>query len=271
MSSESSIDILTSFGLSRLDAKVFIALLNLGTVDAGQIAKAVNVARQQVYRALTNLISLGLVMRVVATPTQFHAIPLSEGMASLLLQTKAKTKELERKAELLIKKHPHKAKSIPSKYWFVEVPSNSSHNQSLKQHPITKQFDSITSLKRFGTWLFHVEKMFKEVLDNGVKTRFIIEKPAAPSSINKIIEDLNLFSSCEVRYAKTAGPNNLLQFTIIDGQVGFPTEPLSSYITPLFITNHPSLVTLAQEYFEIIWRDAERTKFKPVGNDSIRA
>jgi sugar-specific transcriptional regulator TrmB len=76
---------LRELGISLLQARVYLALLKLGTYSNVKcISVFSKVARQDIYRTMTELRELGLVEMVIGSPALFKAIPLQETVAILM-------------------------------------------------------------------------------------------------------------------------------------------------------------------------------------------
>jgi sugar-specific transcriptional regulator TrmB len=88
--SESLVKELTYFGLTGNEAKVYLTLLQLGKAGARAVAKLSNVPRQEIYRVLPQLESLGIVEVVIDKPTQFLAID-PETVLSVLIDKRHET------------------------------------------------------------------------------------------------------------------------------------------------------------------------------------
>jgi sugar-specific transcriptional regulator TrmB len=86
---------LRELGLSLLQARVYLALLKLGTHSSIKATSACSkVARQDVYRTIAELRELGLVEMVIANLTLFRAIPLQETVAILMEKKNQRTQVL---------------------------------------------------------------------------------------------------------------------------------------------------------------------------------
>ncbi|MCZ2856768.1 MAG: hypothetical protein O2U62_06710, partial [Candidatus Bathyarchaeota archaeon] len=74
-SSEKNVEILTDFGLTGNQAKVYLAAARLRLASVGQISKVSKVRREDVYRILPKLEKMGLVERLLGKPTKIRATP----------------------------------------------------------------------------------------------------------------------------------------------------------------------------------------------------
>jgi sugar-specific transcriptional regulator TrmB len=86
---EEGVKVLVGWGLTRNQAKVILALAELGQATAKRIAQGSTVARETVYCVLMELQELGLIEKTLSRPVLFHSIPL-ENILSLMCDKKAK-------------------------------------------------------------------------------------------------------------------------------------------------------------------------------------
>ena len=66
-------DILKEAGLTKIESKVYLALLKLGSAKAGKISKEAQLNRTTVYDALNRLIEKGLVSSAIKSNTQWFS------------------------------------------------------------------------------------------------------------------------------------------------------------------------------------------------------
>jgi sugar-specific transcriptional regulator TrmB len=95
---------LVSFGLTQMDAKIYVFLAKRGAQKGRDIRKALKITKQQLYPSLKNLQKRGIVSTTLEYPARFIAIPFEK---VLDLFIKAKLEETQRlqksKAEILSK------------------------------------------------------------------------------------------------------------------------------------------------------------------------
>jgi sugar-specific transcriptional regulator TrmB len=87
---EESIGALVGLGLTLVQSKVFLALVNSDCPTIHEISMLSNVPRQDIYRIVSELQELSLVGKIVAKPIRFQALPIEEACA-ILLKRKEKT------------------------------------------------------------------------------------------------------------------------------------------------------------------------------------
>ena len=102
MSKEQWLKAIIGLGLSQVDAEVYIFLAKMGPQKGRNIADALKLYKQQLYRSLRNLQGKGLASATCEHPAQFSAVSLERVIE---LYVKVKTEEAqalqETKEELL--------------------------------------------------------------------------------------------------------------------------------------------------------------------------
>ncbi len=81
---ERGIRILTSLGLTQYQARVFLSLEQKGILTANSVAAASSVPREKVYGVLNALMEMGLVGKVISSPTTYKSLKLEEAVILLL-------------------------------------------------------------------------------------------------------------------------------------------------------------------------------------------
>ena len=94
---DKQIKTLQDFGLSFLQAKTYLILVQLGEADAKTIARASNVARQEIYRVMPSLQKLGLGEKIIGKPVIYKATPLEDALLILIQKQKEAFTELDNK------------------------------------------------------------------------------------------------------------------------------------------------------------------------------
>jgi sugar-specific transcriptional regulator TrmB len=94
---EEYIEILAELGLTHTEAKIYMNLLCLKRATANNIHRKSNVARQEVYRILSDLQEKGLVEKVIDKPTKFKPIPASDAISILLQRRNEQNRQLGKK------------------------------------------------------------------------------------------------------------------------------------------------------------------------------
>jgi sugar-specific transcriptional regulator TrmB len=98
---EDYIELLLKTGLSQLQSRIYVNLLTIGIADVGSISRASKIARQNVYRIMPDLESLGLVQRIVDKPILFEPTSLKQALGLLLKKKKVETEQIQQRISSL--------------------------------------------------------------------------------------------------------------------------------------------------------------------------
>jgi sugar-specific transcriptional regulator TrmB len=94
---------LVEFGLTPLQARVYVALLRLGTVRASQISTDIGIVRPEVYRVLRELSVKGLTQKNLGPPATYSAIAPASALSTLTMRLRDKLESLSKKRRELAK------------------------------------------------------------------------------------------------------------------------------------------------------------------------
>jgi sugar-specific transcriptional regulator TrmB len=83
MDDSEAVEALNSLGLSTYEARVFVALVRLGSGTARDVASITDVPRSQVYTTADDLESRGFISTQRSNPQVFHPVSLAEARAQL--------------------------------------------------------------------------------------------------------------------------------------------------------------------------------------------
>ncbi|MEM2924743.1 MAG: helix-turn-helix domain-containing protein [Methanocellales archaeon] len=86
---------LREFGLSEYQARVYLALLELGIATAGQIPPISKVPRTRIYMTMSQLHEKGLVRIIPETPLKYEPLPFEEFLEKRISDLKSEAKMLE--------------------------------------------------------------------------------------------------------------------------------------------------------------------------------
>ena len=249
---EESLQLMTSLGLTVLEAKVYLALAKLGKASAKAISKTSKISQPDVYRVLSTLENDGLIEREVATPNQFTATPMNEGLALLLQRRDVESAILHKKAAELLADLKEKNENTalpkePSK--FVLIPA--AHVYKIKNAVDSAQTNVVcfTSLEMFRKVRFTTEDVWKRCVKRGVKLQFIIGNPDDEKVVLELDPVLRNNECFEVKWARTSRPCVF----VIDGKEVFLRTEMNLE-APFLWSNNPAIVAMIKEHFETEWR-----------------
>jgi len=246
-------EVLENLGLTTIQAKVYLALINLEKSTAYEVAQLSKVARSDTYRIINQLSEKGLISKIISTPTKFEALPLKEVVSILFEQRKTSYNKLSTKIKEILEKDFTKKKEVKrDTYTFRIVPENSPwFNNDALRFPRYKTYDLLTSTTRFGSRIVFDRETFAKGAKKGVKIRILLDQPKSNSSLSHFIDKLNKKKNIEIRLSKTVSPVILI---IMDNkEVALALKPSGRVGPPYLLSNHPSYVHITQQYFEMQW------------------
>jgi sugar-specific transcriptional regulator TrmB len=256
----SQLQVLMDLGLTKVQARVYLALVESGPLRISAISRISKVARPEIYQNLSKLQKLGLVEKIIATPLEYRAVPMNEGIW-LLLETKEKKYEKVRsEAKILLsiakteKANKKKKMEIPQ---FVLIPRRTvigRINTAIAQAQLS--MDLLLSWKRFSRGIVSTfAESVESAWTKNVKVRFIVESPLESKTAKQLVQFCREKPSCQVKFIRHC-PTIVLG--IYDKKevyiIANPKTDLPG--SPALWSNNPSLVALAEDHFEILWLTA---------------
>jgi sugar-specific transcriptional regulator TrmB len=256
MPGNEDIEALTGLGLSVLQAKVYLALSELGSATIKSIAKTANVARQDMYRLISELQAMGVVEKIISFPNQFRALPMRESIDILLQRRRKENSEAYAKAMLLIQRHKTKGLSNHSldNVQFVLIPEKEALITRLRKSIETaeRSVGTICSWQRFSPGVEILSEAIEKALRKGVEIRTIIEEPAENESISRTLRAFTEHPKFKLRVCREPTTsimgifdgNEMLLSTSVEGKTAE---------SPALWTNNHSLLMVSLNYFESSW------------------
>ena len=93
---------LVHFGLEEIDAKIYVGLLQMGSVTVGTMAQKLDVDRGKAYRSLNKLRNMGVISTTFSNPTIVNAIDPSEALTSIIQKKEDEIIMLQKLARTLV-------------------------------------------------------------------------------------------------------------------------------------------------------------------------
>jgi sugar-specific transcriptional regulator TrmB len=272
-SSEKNVKVLFDFGLTRNQAKVYIAIAKLRLAPVGQISNVSKVRREDVYRILPKLEEMGLVEKLMGKPTKIRATPVKEALSILIkheedtsrkrvsalkAQTETFLKHFARAPRLEMEEKPHfallsKRENIMAR--MLAIVKNAE-----------KEIDIVFSRSQIMQFLHAFTEELKRIVKKGGRVRIISELPEYEDSLPRVIEEhISPGNSIDLRYTDLPSSH----YIIVDFK-----ETLISTTTegnmaehPCLWTNSDSLVGVFQGDFENLWHNS--TSWKAVETTAV--
>jgi sugar-specific transcriptional regulator TrmB len=254
---EEDAQILIQLGLTVSQAKVYLTLLKLGQATGKAIAQSSKVARQEVYRILSDLHEEGLVEKIIASPTGFKPVPIEQCLHMLLKQKKRDISDAEKKAIKLIQHFSVKSPKalLEKESFFIMVSEKEAYLRKFRNsiENAKTSFDMLLHWKCFRYGMIEDTQLWRKAVERGVKVRFVVYEFEDEKNVSDITQILMSKGSFEIRYLFTPPPATI---SIIDNKetsITVSTTP-SPHDTPSLWSNNLGLITIFQDYFELTWR-----------------
>ncbi len=94
--------ILTQYGLTPNQSKVYLHLTKSSEKTASELSKLLNIPRTETYHLLNSLEEKGIVYSIFGKPCKFNAIPINDAINMLINNEKKRISELESKKQTIL-------------------------------------------------------------------------------------------------------------------------------------------------------------------------
>ncbi|MCW3995933.1 MAG: hypothetical protein NWE98_07260 [Candidatus Bathyarchaeota archaeon] len=247
---------LRELGLTSSQAKIYLALVSLGTPSTVKAVSAFsNVARQDVYRILTELREHSLVEMVIGNPAMFMATPLPEAIDILVERKNEKTRSLFAEATELFKLIAKaKTGNTQEEHPFVLVPKKEVAMRRVKRaiESCEKSILIATSWRELSQLLYVLHESWSRVLNCGVEVRWMVDKQEDLSLFTEATANLLRYPNFKVMEEPSVAK---AKFGICDGKELFIAiqDTPNAMDSPVLWTNNSALIYVVKDYFETKW------------------
>jgi sugar-specific transcriptional regulator TrmB len=243
------------FGLSNIEACIFIRLLKTGSEDTTSVSRSLDLGQLKTYRALRKLMNKGLVETMAGRPKKYFAVTIKNALDLLTEDLKNKLNDLEKKRPLLEQQ-------------FGKVLSKNEENH-LNTFRIIQRRDNIY---RFGNNLFRSasreictmgppkgiiisirmdgDSVLEECVRRGVSVRKIVDIDE-----NNVAAAGRFLDFCELRHLSghsarlvLVDETDVITYLLHDDS---GNTRLNSDVAVW--TNNKDFITMMKDFFEISW------------------
>ena len=251
---------LSSFGLTVKQAKVYLALVSLGTAPVGEISQASKVRREEVYRILPKLERMGLVEKTLTTPVKLKATSVDSALSILIKEEEEKAKnhliELKTKKDEFL--HSYRKGSKDDRQGSGEQFSIISEKavalgkiEALIENAKT-EIEYCVSREKLAQFIRFFSETLKDAVDRGVKIRIISTPPKDEDEIPHMFNKAAISGNAvTIRYLNNL-PNH---FLVIDKSEVIVATSTSGYLADnslLWSNNVPHAIGY-KRLFEELW------------------
>jgi sugar-specific transcriptional regulator TrmB len=227
--------------------------VNLERATAKEIWKLSGVAREEVYRKLNELKKLGFIEQSFSRPSFYKACPIDCVIGSLLKKKAVDISNLQEETNEMLENIMKNKKQNHDENEILLIPENRPLLEKAKTELrfLKKSLDTICSWEKGIGWLLSHHDHFMKALDRNVKIRFIIEKNNDfdfPDPI-KLLKKKSFFNIKSVPILPPACLGIYDQKKLL-----LDTSSKTGFVkSPVLWSNNPSIVGMAQIYFDKIW------------------
>ena len=248
------LQLLVDLGLTQLQAKIYLSLVQYGNLKVKKISQISKISRPDVYRILSKLLELGLIEKEIVNPIQYRAIPMDAIINILLNRKKMKYENLKSTSDLFLKEFNEKNYSN-NKHCndsnFVLIPPKETIIKKLKNsiNQTQESIDIVTSSKRLKNASYYLSDELQNAWKRQILGRAIIEKP-----------EKECFNILKKNWLPWAGIRTILEvppaiIALYDKKEVFIfiKNDFDLKESPALWSNCPSIITLVEHYFELLW------------------
>ncbi|MBU0472003.1 MAG: helix-turn-helix domain-containing protein [Nanoarchaeota archaeon] len=241
-------------GLTDGEAKVYLALLELGASTTGPIIEKSRIARSFIYNILDKLMEEGLVSYVTRENTKYYEAASPRRILDYIEKRRNQLEESKNKVENLLPQLLLLRETTPSTEIHVFEGYKGLQTAYLQYHHRLKKGDEILALgilpiqedKYHEFWKRDHEKRDKE----GIKNRMLFNRGTA----KEVLQNRNSYKLCEARYMNTDIHteswiliySNVTQIYLQDRKKPLVIEILNQQIAETF-----------KAYFEDYWKNTK--------------
>ncbi len=252
---------LTELGLTNLQAKVYLSLAKSKNLKAQEISNAAGIARPDVYRVLTELQKAGLIERIIAKPERFHAISMEDCVSNLMQKRIMKTAELQQKTQSLARNFQRniECEEPEAGFQFTLIPERAALYSKAEKlvKKVRTSIDFLGLRKKMVAWLLTYQSLLEEALLRNVTCRMIMPE----DEILRLDENLKSLRKHSNFLLRGVAKEPKAGFSIWDRKEILINTSTSdtAFSHPSLWSNNKVIVDLSQDYFEHIWKEANKT------------
>lgn len=261
---EETADLFGTFGLSKTQAKVYMALNALGVATASEIAALSRIRREEVYRMMPELENRGIVSSRLEAPRKFAA---TEPKLALNILLKMKNEAIERETSKLYRiKDELTSRLLNTSFGIYEESSvealSRQDNVDLRLTQMSKK--ARNQILIVGS-LDDVKKIIKECNEAGgsqVRIRTIVDADEILEQDAELGDaDFSrhfLLPACrgDCRVELRQVDRRAFDLTIVDGKEAVWGESKAEMERKSFWTNDPVQVGILRRAFENLWQES---------------
>jgi sugar-specific transcriptional regulator TrmB len=263
---------LVELGLTMSEARVYLALAQIGTSKIGHISKTTGICREHLYQTMHSLEDKGLVEKELGVISQYKAVPPSEALSMLVKVKQKQFAELKIKAKIITEnlgKFSMQPETIgelqEENAQFIIIPGKEIIIPKIKEalKRVQTSLEVVTIPKRFSSAILEFVELYKKALKRGVTIRIATEKHTPEKAALEAVLALTENPRFEVKCFPYS-PQAVV--VIFDKKEAFVTMSATANFagTSCLWSKNTCFIALAQNYFENIWSNTHEELRIPI-------
>lgn len=254
---------LTNFGFTVNQAKVYLSIVQSGRTRVERIAKNTQLHRQDIYKLLPKLEKMGLIVKSIEKPFSIEALPIKDGLGTVIFKEKEKSKRkiayLERNLKEiidLVQTQPQ----LKDEARFTLLTTDQailnkgrvSFGKPRKKILIVGTVDYITTL------VLHDLRVYLQTIANdNAKTWLVLVGSQDEQIVKRIVE--KIAPNKGQFKAKWISKSVCKNYQVIDNEeVWISTQQNTKKGYPCFLwTNDQNIISTYSEHFKEIWSSSK--------------
>ncbi len=245
------IEFLREIGLTSYQTKVYLTLIEKGTLTATEVSKYSGVPQPKTYSSLDALIKMNLVELIPDYPKKYKAISPSITVPKMIAKKKKAIEKMERSSkkiiQLLEKKYKEK-KQESKEYVWVMKRGKKEFLERLIEFINQSQKEALFFTLHYSMYP-ELKKALAKAIKRGVKVRIIGNKT------KETIEAYNAYKKmgCETRSVK----HDYTRFAVFDGKI--TTMRIGEAYVNIIVEDE-AFSSIFRSFFNQEWKKAKRDK-----------
>ena len=250
---------LSDFGLTPTQAKVYLAIAQLGLASVSKVSKVAQVRREDVYRMMPKLEKMGLIEKILNKPTKMRALPMDEAFHVLIEREQEIAKErmstLVAKRDAFLKHYKPfrmETKSEEARFTIISGREGVMTKELAMVKRAKNAISIVTSRDKFTQFFHNYDDALKKATNKGIKVRMLLNVTEHDDSI---VGTMKEYESAQAPINLKYTDQRSTHYMVVDYNEALLATSIEPTLreTAYLWTDESSLVGLLQKAFEGLW------------------
>ncbi len=256
---ESKVQALNKLGVTSMQARIYTLLQISGKLKAKTLTTLSKLPRQDVYKTLSELYEIGLVEKTLTKPFEFKAIPAEKCIHLLVTRRKQNNSEIEATARKIFsstKKPTIKERDDSSQIVLIPRKEPIFYQATAIFRRAQETISAISPHWKILPWIHKGSRHLDKILARNVQVRFITDTHPDMKQLHKSYRFFSGECCPEIRYLSSVPTAS---FGLCDRRkLMLDLSSTGGFLeSEAIVTENPSLVEMANRYFELLWSQSE--------------